>query len=300
MIPKELIAPFRVPPDKRVKLKHYDPGWAQTSELKELGKSEIKERARAILEKNVADLFAAQELLFADDRHAILVILQAMDAAGKDGTIKHVMSGLNPQGCQVFSFKKPSAEELDHDFLWRCVKCLPERGRIGIFNRSYYEEVLVVKVHPELLELQKLPPGKRGKGFWQARYDDINAFEKHLVRNGTVILKFFLHLSKEEQKRRFLERLDRADKHWKFSAADLAERAFWDQYVDAYEDALSATSTEWAPWYVIPADHKWVTRAVVAEILTGTIHSLDLSYPEVTEEQKKALAEARRRLENEE
>jgi PPK2 family polyphosphate:nucleotide phosphotransferase len=222
-----------------------------------------------------------------------------MDAAGKDGTIKHVMSGVNPQGCQVFSFKKPSVEELDHNFLWRYMRCLPERGRIGIFNRSYYEDVLVVKVHPGLIEQQKLPPGKRGKSFWEDRYEDINAFERHLVRNGTVVLKFFLHVSKGEQKRRFLERLERPEKHWKFSAADLAERAFWDRYMEVYEDALSATSTAWAPWYVVPADRKWVTRAVVADLLTAAIRGLDLKYPEVTEEQRRALAEARKRLADE-
>jgi PPK2 family polyphosphate:nucleotide phosphotransferase len=267
--------------------------------MKELGKADIKERARTILAENLEALAEAQELLYADDRYAVLIILQAMDAAGKDGTIKHVMSGVNPQGCQVFSFKKPSAEELDHNFLWRHMRCLPERGRIGIFNRSYYEDVLVVKVHPEILDQQRLPPGKRGKAFWEARYEDINAFERHLVRNGTIILKFFLHVSREEQKRRFLERLERPEKHWKFSASDLAERAFWDQYMAAYEDALANTSTDWAPWYVVPADNKWVTRAVVADILTTAIRSLGLRYPEVSEEQRQALAAAREKLRNE-
>jgi PPK2 family polyphosphate:nucleotide phosphotransferase len=299
MIRKKIIELFRVSPGKKVRLKDYDTGWAQTEELKELGKDVVKERAKAILEQNLADLAAAQEVLYADDRQAVLVVFQALDAAGKDGTIKHVMSGVNPQGCQVFSFKKPSAEELDHNFLWRFMTRLPERGRIGIFNRSYYEDVLVVKVHPELLDQQKLPPGKRGKSFWEARYEDINSFERHLVRNGTIILKFFLNVSKEEQKRRFLERLERPEKHWKFSAADLVERAFWDQYRQAYEDTLSATSTDWAPWYIIPADHKWVTRALVADILTSTIRALDLQYPEVTEEQRQTLAEARKKLENE-
>jgi len=299
MIDERLIDLFRIRPGHKVRLKDHDPGWAQSKELKALGKEGIKERTRVLLEENLAHLTEAQELLYADDRYAILIVLQAMDAAGKDGTIKHVMSGVNPQGCQVFSFKKPSAEELDHNFLWRCMKCLPERGRIGIFNRSYYEEVLVVKVHPELLDGQNLPPGKRGKSFWAARYDDINTFEHHLVRNGTIVLKFFLNVSREEQKRRFLERLDRREKHWKFSASDLAERAFWDQYMDAYEDALSATSTEWAPWYVVPADHKWVTRAVVADILTSALHGLDLRFPEVTEEEGRRLKEARKKLENE-
>jgi len=299
MIAKEIIDHFRVPPGERLRLKDHDPGWDQTEELKHLGKDEVKARAKAVLDQNLADLADAQQLLYADDRYAVLVVLQAMDAAGKDGTIKHVMSGVNPQGCQVFSFKQPSAEELDHDFLWPAAVRLPERGRIGIFNRSYYEDVLVVRVHPELLERQHLPPGKRNKSFWDARYEDINAFERHLERNGTVILKFFLNVSKHEQKRRFLERLERADKHWKFSTADIAERAFWDEYVEAYEEALSATSTAWAPWYVVPADHKWVTRAVVADILTTTICSLDLHYPEVSKEQRKALKKAREELENE-
>jgi PPK2 family polyphosphate:nucleotide phosphotransferase len=223
-----------------------------------------------------------------------------MDAAGKDGTIRHVMTGVNPQGCQVHSFKKPSEEELDHNFLWRCMKDLPERGRIGIFNRSYYEEVLVVKVHPEILEGQKLPPGKRGKSFWKARYEDINNFEKHLARNGTVIIKFFLHISKEEQKQRFLERLENPEKHWKFSEADLTERDYWDDYMRAFEDCLSATSSKWAPWYVIPADHKWVARTLVSAIVADTIQSLDLSYPRVPQEKKENLEAARKRLLSEE
>ena len=267
--------------------------------MKELGKDAVKGRAETILAENIAHLTEAQELLYANDVYSVLIILQAMDAAGKDGTIKHVMSGVNPQGCQVFSFKKPSDEELDHNFLWRYMKALPERGRIGIFNRSYYEEVLVVKVHPELHERQKLPPGKRGKSFWQERYEDINHFERHLSRNGTLILKFFLHISKDEQKKRFLERLETPEKYWKFSASDLAERAFWKDYMEAFEEALSATSTEWAPWYIIPADHKWVARAVVADIVTSAISSLHLAYPEVTPEKLKALEEARAQLEEE-
>jgi PPK2 family polyphosphate:nucleotide phosphotransferase len=299
MIRQDIIEQFRLPPGKRIKLRDHDTGWAQTKELKALGKDVIKARAKAILEKNLEELAEAQERLWADDRYAVLVVLQALDAAGKDGTIKHVMSGMNPQGCQVFSFRKPSAEELDHNFLWRYMKCLPERGRIGIFNRSYYEDVLVVKVHPELLTHQKLSPGKQGKAFWQARYEDINAFERHLVRNGTIILKFFLNVSKQEQKRRFLERLENPEKHWKFSASDLAERGFWDQYMEAYEDALSATSTDWAPWYIVPADHKWGTRAVVANLLTTTMRGLDLRYPEVTAAQHQDLERARTQLEQE-
>jgi PPK2 family polyphosphate:nucleotide phosphotransferase len=299
MIREEILDIFRLKPGKKVRLKDHDTGWAQTKELQELGKAAVKERAREILDQNLEDLAGAQELLYADDRYAVLIVLQALDAAGKDGTIKHVMSGVNPQGCQVFSFKKPSTEELDHNFLWRYMKRLPERGRIGIFNRSYYEDVLVVKVHPELLDQQKLPGGKRGKAFWEARYEDINALERHLVRNGIVVLKFFLHVSKDEQKRRFLERLEQPEKHWKFSASDLAERAFWGDYMEAYEDALAATTTAEAPWYVVPADNKWITRAVVADVITTAIRALDLRYPEVTREQRKLLTEAKSRLQEE-
>ncbi|MBO0697278.1 MAG: polyphosphate kinase 2 family protein [Zavarzinella sp.] len=301
MIRKDIIDLFRVPTDGKVRLKDYNPCWKQTPEFEEFGKEAVKERAQQTLTQNLADLAEAQELLYADDRYAVLIVLQAMDAAGKDGTIKHVMSGVNPQGCQVFSFKKPSAEDLDHNFLWRYSKCLPERGRIGIFNRSYFEDVLVVKVHPELIGRQ-LPRKKKkpGKKFWAQRYEDINAFERHLVRNGTVILKFFLNVSKAEQKARFLERLGRPEKNWKFSAADLAERDYWDDYMAAYEDALRATSTKWAPWYVVPADYKWVARAVVADIVTSAIRDLDLKYPEVTEDQKKLLSVARAKLEAEE
>ncbi|MFO1431880.1 MAG: polyphosphate kinase 2 family protein [Candidatus Competibacteraceae bacterium] len=299
MINEKVIDLFRVPPGKKIRLKDYETDWAQTKELEELGKDIVKERAQQLLQQNLKELTEMQGLLYADDRYALLIILQAMDAAGKDGTIKHVMSGVNPQGCQVFSFKQPSVEEMDHNFLWRYMKALPERGRIGIFNRSYYEDVLVVRVHPELLDKQKLPPGKRGKSFWQGRYDDISAFEQHLVRNGIIILKFFLNVSKKEQKRRFLERLDRPEKNWKFSAADVAERQCWDDYMKAYQDALNATSTDWAPWYVIPADHKWVTRAVVADIVTSALRKLDLHYPKMTDVQRQALAEARRQLEQE-
>jgi PPK2 family polyphosphate:nucleotide phosphotransferase len=222
-----------------------------------------------------------------------------MDAAGKDGTIKHVMSGVNPQGCQVYSFKHPSAEELNHNFLWRCMKALPERGRIGIFNRSYYEEVLIVKVHPELLVAQHVPDARPNDKLWKKRYDDINRFERHLTRNGTKVLKFFLHISKDEQRKRFLERVDDPKKHWKFSPADLAERERWDDYMRVYEEALCATSTKWAPWYVVPADHKWVSRTMVAAIITRVVDSLNLSYPEVTPAQAQQIAEAKRRLEAE-
>src|SRR5499425_2884939 len=296
MIRQDILDLFRLQPGKKVRLKAHDTGWAQTKELKEFGKDAVKERAREILDRNLADLAEAQELLYADDRYALLIVLQAMDAAGKDGTIKHVMSGVNPQGCQVFSFKKPSAEELDHNFLWRYMIRLPERGRIGIFNRSYYEDVLVVKVHPELLDQQKLPPGKRGKSFWEARYEDINAFERHLVRNGTVVLKFFLHVSRKEQKRRFLERLDRPEKNWKFSAADARERGFWKDYMEAYEETIRETATEDAPWFVVPANNKWFNRVVVASAIIDALASLDLKYPKVGEERLKELAAAKRML----
>ncbi|MDD5268445.1 MAG: polyphosphate kinase 2 family protein [Methylococcales bacterium] len=297
MIKKKYIDLLRVEPGKKISLKDYDTGWAQTEEFKEIGKDNLKKRASDILEQNLEDLTLMQQLLYADDRYSLLIVFQAMDAAGKDGTIKHVMSGVNPQGCQVFSFKKPSAEELDHNFLWRYMKCLPERGRIGIFNRSYYEDVLVVKVHPELL--QNLPDGKRGKSFWEDRYEDINAFERHLERNGTVILKFFLNVSKKTQKERFMERLDRPEKNWKFSVSDVAEREHWGDYMDVYENAINATSTKWAPWYIIPADNKWATRALIADIIASTLRDLDLKFPEVTQAQLEMLAEARKKLEAE-
>lgn len=297
---KDIIDLFRVPVGKKVQLKDYNPGWKQSEEFKDFGKDAVKARAQEVLDQNLVDLATAQDLFYADGRYSLLIVLQAMDAAGKDGTIKHVMSGVNPQGCQVFSFKKPSAEDLAHNFLWRYMKSLPERGRIGIFNRSYYEDVLVVKVHPELLGAQ-LPREKErvGKKFWEQRHEDINAFERHLVRNGTVILKFYLNVSKDEQKRRFMERLDRSEKNWKFSPSDMIERGYWDDYMAAYEDVLSATSTEYAPWYVVPADYKWITRAVVADIVTTAIRGLELKYPEVTSEKKKLLEEARKKLDSE-
>jgi PPK2 family polyphosphate:nucleotide phosphotransferase len=295
MIKPKLMKRFRVRPGSKVDLMKYNTDWADTKEAKKLGKDKIKKRALKVLERNREELAQAQELIYASDTHSVLLIFQAMDAAGKDGTIRHVMSGVNPQGCQVFSFKKPSAEELDHNFLWRYMRCLPERGRIGIFNRSYYEDVLVVKVHPEWLD-QKLPD-KPDKKFWQDRYGDINHFERHLTRNGTLILKFFLHLSKKEQRNRFLERLNNPEKHWKFSPADLAERCFWKEYQKAFEDALTATSTKWAPWHVIPADRKYVARALVADIIATAIAGLRLTYPTVPKEKLKALAAARRELE---
>jgi PPK2 family polyphosphate:nucleotide phosphotransferase len=290
---------FRVKPDVKLKLKNHNPAWDSIEDVKGLHREDAAAKAQPLLKASLQELSAAQELLWASDTYSVLMILQAMDAAGKDGIIDHVMSGMNPQGCQVFSFKRPSDEELDHNFLWRCMKALPERGRIGIFNRSYYEEVLVVRVHPDFLEKQKLPPGKRDKSFWKDRFDDINAFEKHLTRNGTAIVKFFLNVSKKEQRERFLARLEDPSKQWKFSSADLAERRCWNDYMKAYEEALEATSTSWAPWYIIPADHKWVSRAAVANILIDTIHSLDLKYPQVGEEQRKALAQAKKVLQNE-
>jgi PPK2 family polyphosphate:nucleotide phosphotransferase len=285
---------FRVPTTGRVRLQDYKPGWAAHPHFKDLTKSELKARATAFLQQNTEELADAQERLYAADTHSVLIVLQASDAAGKDGTIKHVMSGVNPQGCQVFAFKRPSSEDLDHNFLWRYMKALPERGRIGIFNRSYYEDVLVVRVHPELLT--KLPDTDRGPGFWQARYEDINHFERHLARNGTLILKFFLHVSKKEQGRRFLARLEQPDKTWKFSFGDLEERKYWSDYQHAYEQMLQHTSTPWAPWWVIPADHKWVTRTLVATILTRSIDGLGARFPDVSDQDRRRLAAARRDL----
>ena len=291
---EEMIRAVRVKPGVKFRLKDHDPSWAGD---KKVPKAKRKKAAVDLLPQDVAALVQAQDLLYASDSYAILLIFQAMDAAGKDSTIKHVMSGVNPQGCQVYSFKHPSAEELDHDFLWRCTKVLPERGRIGIFNRSYYEEVLVVRVHPEILEAQRIPGAEPTEALWQARYDDINHFEQHLARNGTVILKFFLNLSKDEQRKRFLKRIDDPSKNWKFSASDLRERGFWDDYMNAYEAALGATSTEWAPWYIIPADHKWVSRALVAKIITHTLEGLDMKYPEIDAKKRKEIEEARTQLE---
>ncbi len=295
MIKLKRLKQFLVEPGSKVNLKNFVTDWTESDEAKELSKSVIKERAAEILEENRKHLDAAQELLYASDTHSVLLIFQAMDAAGKDGTIRHVMSGVNPQGCQVFSFKKPSAEELDHNFLWRYMKALPERGRIGIFNRSYYEDVLVVKVHPEWLGPGQ--PIKPDSKFWQKRYEDINNFEKHLSRNGTLVLKFFLHVSEEEQRKRFVDRLSNSAKHWKFSEADLAEREHWQSYQEAFGDALSATSTKRAPWYVIPADRKYVARALVADIIANAIQGLKLEYPVVSPEKLVLLDAARARLE---
>jgi len=280
---------FIVPPGKRIRLKDFDAGF--TSHF------ESEEDAAAKLQEDTGKLAKYQDLLYAQRTYALLVILQGMDSAGKDGTIRHVMSGVNPQGTQVHSFKAPSAEELDHDFLWRDTKVLPERGRVCIFNRSYYEEVLVVRVHPQLLEAQRLPPGALAKRPWKQRFEAINNFERHLVGNGTIILKFFLHLSRAEQRRRLLARIDAPEKNWKFSPGDVKERAHWDDYMSAYEDALNQTSTDWAPWYIVPADHKWFTRTVVADVIVSRLKSLKLAYPGLSSAGRRALLKARKLLE---
>jgi len=287
---------FRVAPGESLDLAARDPAWAGDEDRSE---KKRKKQAGKILEDSVEELAELQELLYASDTWSVLVVLQALDAAGKDGAIKHVMSGVNPQGVEVTSFKEPSSEDLDHTFLWRCMKKLPERGRIGIFNRSYYEEVLIVRVHPDLLEAQRIPNVHAEDQTWHDRFDDINSFEKHLARNGTKIVKIFLHVSKEEQKNRFLDRINRPDKHWKFASADIQERQYFDDYTKAYEEMIAATSTEYAPWYVIPADNKWVSRAAVATILAGTIEQLDLSWPAVTDQQKKDIEGGRKKLETE-
>lgn len=285
-----------VPPGKPLKLKDYDPDWLLTEEMESLGKERAKAESESLLEQGRRELIETQDLLNAAGTHAVLIELQGRDAAGKDGVIKHAMSGINPQGCEVHPFKQPTPEERSHDFLWRYRKVTPARRRIGIFNRSYYEDVLVVRVHPELLGE---PGGKPDRSFWEHRFEAINALEEHLVRERTVVLKFFLHISKEEQRKRLLKRLDDPTKLWKFSPADLTERSYWDDYTEAYEDALGATSTKKAPWYVVPSDHKWVARTAVAAITANAIRSLDLRYPEPTPEQLGAIAVARERLEKE-
>lgn len=286
----KLSRPFRIADGRRFRLADVDPGDTLDFDGKD------KSRAEEELADQVEALSQLQERLYAHDRWALLTVFQAMDAAGKDSAIKHVMSGVNPQGCQVFPFKVPSSEELDHDYLWRCVRCLPERGRIGIFNRSYYEEVLVVRVHPELLDRQKLPPAVRSTTLFRERFEDVRNFERHLTRNGTAICKFFLHVSKAEQKKRFLARLDEPEKQWKFSAVDVRERKYWNQYMRAYEDAVRSTATDYAPWYVVPADHKWFTRLVVSSAIIDTLAGLDLRYPEQTAAAKQELAKARQEL----
>jgi PPK2 family polyphosphate:nucleotide phosphotransferase len=292
----KIVRLFRVKPGAKFKAREHATDYQHQKDLRRLSGDGLKERAKQSIEENLEKLARAQDLLYANDVYSVLLIFQAMDAAGKDGMIKHVMSGVNPQGCQVASFKKPSDEELDHTFLWRYHRHLPERGRIGIFNRSYYEEALVVRVHPELLERQRLPPGEHGKEFWRQRLEEINDFERHLARNGTLILKFFLHVSKKEQKKRFLERLTNPAKYWKFNAADLEERSYWNDYMEAYDEAITATSTRSAPWFVIPADQKWIARAVVSAIVSHSIESLGLKAPEVPKQRLKELQAAKRKL----
>ena len=285
----KFVRPYRITNGKRFRLKDHDP--RDTGDLEE-----DKKRIKEFLAQGVERLAELQNKLYAQDRWSVLLIFQAMDAAGKDGTIKHVMSGVNPQGCQVFSFKSPSPEELDHDFLWRTNKSLPERGRIGIFNRSYYEETLVVRVHPEILDRQRLPPRLVTKKIWKERFESIADMEKHLARSGILVLKFFLNVSKKEQKRRFLERLDMPDKNWKFSEADAKERQLWKQYMACYEDAIRHTAAPWAPWIVVPGDNKWFTHLVVAGAIIDAMERLDLSYPVVDDAKKKELAAARKIL----
>jgi PPK2 family polyphosphate:nucleotide phosphotransferase len=284
----KLAKTYRVESGKKFRLKDFDPA--------DTGLWRSKDSATEVLQEGIARTVDLQDKLYAQDSWALLLIFQAMDAAGKDGIIKHVMSGVNPQGCQVFSFKAPSDLELQHDFLWRTTRDLPERGHIGIFNRSYYEEVLVVRVHPEILKSQKTPPSLAGKNIWEERFEDIRGFERHMARSGTVIRKFFLNVSKKEQKRRFLERLDEPEKNWKFSAADIRERRCWDDYQKAYEDMIANTATEHAPWYVVPADNKWFTRLVVSAVVVETLESLDLAYPKVEEAKLKELEAAKKIL----
>jgi PPK2 family polyphosphate:nucleotide phosphotransferase len=290
---KELAQLYRVKDGKGFKLKDFDPG--NTAWLKD----EQKQRSKEVLQHGIAHLAKLQELLYAQDRCSVLLIFQAMDAAGKDGAIAHVMSGVNPQGCQVFSFKAPTSTDLDHDFMWRCMNCLPERGRIGIFNRSYYEETLVVRVHPEWLDKQRLPPKLVTKNIWDERFEDIRNIEKYLTRNGTTVIKFFLNVSKAEQKKRFISRIDETEKNWKFSVNDVKERQHWDAYMQAYEETIRNTATKEAPWYVVPADNKWFTRIVVAAVVIATIHKLDLSVPTVDDAKRAELKEIKRMLQSE-
>ena len=279
---------YRIDKGKHFRLKDFDPA--------DTGAWTSKENAEAALQREIARTAELQDKLYAQDNWSLLLIFQAMDAAGKDGAIKHVMSGVNPQGCQVYSFKAPSELELQHDFLWRTTRDLPERGHIGIFNRSYYEEVLVVRVHPEILRSQKTPPSLVGKKIWDERFEDICCFERHMARSGTVIRKFFLNVSKKEQKKRFLERLEEPQKNWKFSASDVRERARWDDYQDAYEAMIRNTATEHAPWYVVPADNKWFTRLVISTVIVDTLELLDLEYPKVDAEKRKQLEAAKKQL----
>jgi PPK2 family polyphosphate:nucleotide phosphotransferase len=286
----KLAKTFRVENGKHFRLKDFDPGAT--------GHWNSKDHAEEALQQGILRTAELQDMLYAQDRWALLLIFQAMDAAGKDGAIKHVMSGVNPQGCQVYSFKAPSEPELQHDFLWRTTRDAPERGHIGVFNRSYYEEVLVVRVHPEILKNQRIPEPLLGKHIWKERFEDIRCFERHMARDGTVIRKFFLNVSKKEQKKRFLERLDEPEKNWKFSAGDVHERQCWDDYQDAYEEMIQHTSSKEAPWYVVPADNKWFTRLVISTVVVDTLESLNLSYPKVDDAKRKELAAAKKLLES--
>ena len=290
---EKLLKRYRLESGKDFRLKDYDPG--DTHGLK----SEFKPQAKVLLADGVHKLSGLQDMFAAQDRRGLLIIFQALDAAGKDGTIKHVMSGINPEGVDVHSFKTPSAEELNHDFLWRTTRLLPGRGKIGIFNRSYYEEMLIVRVHPQILENEKLPKELVTKNIWEERFEDINCFERYLTRNGIAVLKFFLHLSKKEQKKRFMERLDNPEKNWKFSAADIQEREVWGDYQTAYEAVIRNTATKHAPWYVVPADNKWFARLIVSQAMVDTLESFKLAYPKVSGSDKQALAKARQTLENE-
>ena len=288
---RSLATDYRIDHGKKFRLQDFDP-----SDTAGLSK-DFKEESEQLLQHSTEQLAEMQDKLYAQDRWGLLLIFQAMDAAGKDGTIKHVMSGINPQGCQVFSFKSPSAEELNHGYLWRTSKCMPGRGKIGIFNRSYYEEVLVVRVHPEMLDAERVPQACIDDNIWKERFEDIAAFERYATRNGTAIRKFFLNVSKEEQKRRFLSRLDEPEKNWKFSASDVRERGFWDEYQSCYEDMIRHTSSKHAPWIIVPADNKWFARLVVSSVIVDALAEMKLSYPEVNDEKKRALAAARRELE---
>jgi PPK2 family polyphosphate:nucleotide phosphotransferase len=285
----KLVKPYCIEDGKKFRLKDFDPA--------DTGHVHSKEHANKLLARGIAEMAELQDKLYAQDRWGLLLIFQAMDAAGKDGAIKHVMSGVNPQGCQVYSFKAPSSEELNHDYLWRTMQRVPERGRIGIFNRSYYEEVLIVRVHPQVFKIERIPPALVTKNIWKDRFEDINAFEQYLARNGIVIRKFFLNLSKKEQKKRFLDRLDEPQKNWKFSAPDIHERQFWDDYMDAYEDMIRHTASKHAPWYVVPADNKWFTRVAVAAAIVESLEGLKLSYPKVDSQKRKELQAARAELE---
>jgi PPK2 family polyphosphate:nucleotide phosphotransferase len=298
-IANKIIDQCRVDPKEEFKLSDHKTYWEEFKQ--EFGQDDrtIKKSAKALLEKNISAMTEAQDLFYASSKYSLLLVFQAMDAAGKDGTIKHVVSGINPQGCRVDSFKKPSSNELTHNWLWRYTKAMPAKGMIGIFNRSYYEEVLVLKVHPELLQYGVQSDGQTADSIWEARYEDINNLEKHLVNSNTIILKFFLNVSKKEQKRRFIERLENSDKNWKFSESDLSERGRWDDYMDAFETAINATSTENAPWYAIPADNKWRMRSIISQIITDTINSLDMEYPKTTPERKIKLGQALENLLNE-